>query len=169
MTKYVAASCGPFCLIRWFIIRSVPWSLGNSWNWWFNLLFQFEIRRCLGGSSAKKSTDFIGHPDIGPMLAFSDHGLLMIWVRSRRCGCLVTWFCYHLIAKPGNKTAAPSWLDPYDVRWFQMNSMAVILMPNHVAASHSRHLEPIPSLVLLGLLPVPWPLARAQPWAACPP
>ena len=37
----------------------------------------------------------------------------MTWVRSRRCGCLVTWFCYHLIAKPGNKTAAPSWPDPY--------------------------------------------------------
>ena len=30
-----------------------------------------------------------------------------IWVRSRRCGCLVTWFCYQLIAKPGNET------DPY--------------------------------------------------------
>ena len=29
------------------------------------------------------------------------------------CGCLVTWFCYHLIAKPGNKTAAPLWPDPY--------------------------------------------------------
>ena len=37
----------------------------------------------------------------------------LIWVRSRRWGCLVTWFCYHLIAKPGNKTAAPSWPDPY--------------------------------------------------------
>ena len=36
-----------------------------------------------------------------------------IWVRSRRSGCLVNWFCYHLIAKPGNKTAAPSWPDPY--------------------------------------------------------
>ena len=35
------------------------------------------------------------------------------WVRSRRCSCLVTWFCYQLIAKPGNKTAAPSWPDPY--------------------------------------------------------
>ena len=34
-------------------------------------------------------------------------------VRSRRCGCLVTWFCYQLIAKLGNKTAAPSWPDPY--------------------------------------------------------
>ena len=29
-----------------------------------------------------------------------------------RCGCLVTWFCYQMIAKPGNKTAAPSWPDP---------------------------------------------------------
>ena len=27
--------------------------------------------------------------------------------------CLVTWFCYHLIAKPGNKTGAPSWPDQY--------------------------------------------------------
>ena len=32
-----------------------------------------------------------------------------IWVRSRNCGCLVTWFCYQLIAKPGNKTAAALW------------------------------------------------------------
>ena len=36
-----------------------------------------------------------------------------IWVRSRRCGCLVTLFCYQLIATPGNKTAAPSWPDPF--------------------------------------------------------
>ena len=34
------------------------------------------------------------------------------WVRTRNCGCLVTWFCYHLIAKPGNKTDAVSWPDP---------------------------------------------------------
>ena len=37
-----------------------------------------------------------------------------IWVRSRKCGCLVTWFCYQLIAKPGNKTAAVSWPHPYE-------------------------------------------------------
>ena len=36
-----------------------------------------------------------------------------IWIRPRRCSCLVTWFCYQLIAKPGNKTAAPSWPDSY--------------------------------------------------------
>ena len=39
----------------------------------------------------------------------------VIWVRSRKCGCLVTWFCYHLMAKPRNKTAAPSWRDPCSV------------------------------------------------------
>ena len=33
------------------------------------------------------------------------------WVRSWNCGCLVTWFCCQLIAKPGNKTATVSW--PY--------------------------------------------------------
>ena len=31
------------------------------------------------------------------------------WVRSWNCGCFVTWFCYQLIAKPGNKTAAVPW------------------------------------------------------------
>ena len=35
-----------------------------------------------------------------------------MWVGSLRWGCLVTWFCYQLIAKPGNKTAAPLWPDP---------------------------------------------------------
>ena len=38
---------------------------------------------------------------------------MCIWVKSRNCGCLVTWFCYQLIAKPGNKTALVSWPDPY--------------------------------------------------------
>ena len=35
-----------------------------------------------------------------------------IWVRSWRCRCFVTWFCYHLIAKPGNKTTTLSWPNP---------------------------------------------------------
>ena len=38
---------------------------------------------------------------------------ITIWVRSRNCSCLVTWFCYQLIAKPGDKTATVSWPDPY--------------------------------------------------------
>ena len=46
-----------------------------------------------------------------------------LWVRSRNCGCLVTWFCYQLIAKPGNKTATVSWPDPYYLRWTVNKSM----------------------------------------------
>ena len=38
---------------------------------------------------------------------------ICIWVRSQRRACLVTWFCYHMRAKPGNKTVPPSWPDPY--------------------------------------------------------
>ena len=45
--------------------------------------------------------------------------LLMKWAPGQqqmgqvtKCGCLVTWFCYQLIAKPGNKTATVSWSDP---------------------------------------------------------
>ena len=41
--------------------------------------------------------------------------VMFLSVRSRNCGCLVTRFCYQLIAKPGNKTAAVSWPDPYDM------------------------------------------------------
>ena len=46
-----------------------------------------------------------------------------IWVGSWRCACLVTWFCYHLIAKTGNETGATSWPDPYE------NSHQLITMP----------------------------------------
>ena len=49
----------------------------------------------------------------GFTFAWDNFLFMYIWVRSRNCGCLVTWFCYQLIAKPGNKTAAVSWPDPY--------------------------------------------------------
>ena len=51
-----------------------------------------------------------------------------IWVRSRNCGCLVTWFCYQLIAKPGNKTATFPWPDPYLVVW-QATWLTISLCP----------------------------------------
>ena len=35
---------------------------------------------------------------------------------SWRCSCFVTWFCYLLIAKSGNKTAAPPWPEPLYIR-----------------------------------------------------
>ena len=40
--------------------------------------------------------------------------VLTIWVRSWNCSCLVTWFCYQLITKPGNKTATVPW--PYSYK-----------------------------------------------------
>ena len=45
-----------------------------------------------------------------------------IWLRSRNCGCLVTWFCYQLIAKPGNKTAAVSWPAPSYLSWSKVST-----------------------------------------------
>ena len=60
------------------------------------------------GSSDSRSTAL----DINHWNKFRNYNWI-IWVRSRNCGCLVTWFCYQLIAKPGNKTAAVSWPDPY--------------------------------------------------------
>ena len=45
-----------------------------------------------------------------------------IWVSSWRCACLVTWFCYQMIAKPGNNTGPPSsWPDPYGVSFLSSN------------------------------------------------
>ena len=36
---------------------------------------------------------------------FESSKITCIWVRSRNCGCLVTWFCYQSITKPDNGTA----------------------------------------------------------------
>ena len=57
------------------------------------------------------------------LMVCSKHwGLIIIylWVRSRKWGCLVTWFCYQLIAKPGtsNKTATVLLPDPYNGQFF---------------------------------------------------
>ena len=50
----------------------------------------------------------VNSPHKGPVTRkmFTFDGVIM------SCGCLVTWFCYQLIAKPGNKTATVSWPDP---------------------------------------------------------
>ena len=54
------------------------------------------------------------------MCAYTGHAIkehqniqVRIWVRWWRWACLVTWFCCHLIAKPGKKTGAPLPPDPY--------------------------------------------------------
>ena len=61
------------------------------------------------------------------------------WVKSCRCGCLVTWFCYQLIAKPGNKTAALSWPDPYcneplDLSTAQADGSTLYMVPQYPKA-----------------------------------
>ena len=43
-------------------------------------------------------------------------------VGSWRCDCHVTWFCYQLIAKPGNKTVASPWPDPWHMYCSRMAS-----------------------------------------------
>ena len=73
-------------------------------------------------------------------------------VRSWRCGCLATWFCYQLIAKPGNKTAAP----PY----FPTHIFQVIKGPSSLQSSLSSqwraddgHSSFIEAMILAGALP----------------
>ena len=46
-----------------------------------------------------------------------------IWVRSRRCTCLVTCFCYQMITKPGHKTDVLLWPDPSVIQKFVKTSI----------------------------------------------
>ena len=63
---------------------------------------------------------------------YSEVSLLKcIWVRSWNCGCFVTWFCYQLIAKPGNKTARVSWPYPYP---FYLQEILTILQRKQQAS-----------------------------------
>ena len=66
-----------------------------------------------------------------------------IWVRSRNCGCLVTWFCYQLKAEPGNKTATVSWPDPYIIWHPWTESSLVQTMSCHIVA------KPLPDPLLI--------------------
>ena len=66
--------------------------------------------------------------DIQYMVMFMqrDTSAKHIWVRSWRCACHVTWFCYQMIAKPGNKTGPPSRPDPYQQAHEMCNSLTDI-------------------------------------------
>ena len=66
---------------------------------------------------------------VGIMTALDFNGMYYCnrtWVRSRNFGCLVTWFCYQLIAKPGNKTAAVPWPDLYIYTSFSLMTIAFL-------------------------------------------
>ena len=56
-----------------------------------------------------KSCHCVGLLVMKVLMGICRMNLKFIWVRSRRCCCLVTWICCHLIAKTSNKTASPSW------------------------------------------------------------
>ena len=53
---------------------------------------------------------------------------MSIWARSWNCGCLVAWFCYQFIAKPGNKTAAVPWPDPYEIHLYRLKSCSRVVV-----------------------------------------
>ena len=55
------------------------------------------------------------------MFPFDD--VIMMWVGSWRYGCPVAWFCYQLIAKPGNQTAITPWPDPYQLVKLRMDAI----------------------------------------------
>ena len=74
------------------------------------LFFTDDLHDTLSWVPASDKPHTFQHTCIWIHIGTNDHS---IWVRSRNCGCLVTWFCYQLIAKPGNKTATVSWPDPY--------------------------------------------------------
>ena len=91
---------------KWNTLENPHW-MSSAWSglplnrYWNDYIYQFEAKT---------------HNILGISWPFSSHfgvSQIMIWVRSGRCSCLVTWFCYHMIAKPGNKTATPLWPDPY--------------------------------------------------------
>ena len=79
---------------RWTSVLSAPETvLHSTWTSWLTR-HRKRITHCITKCSV-----------LNKMIGIS--------VMSRKYDCLVTWFCYHLIAKPGNKAAAPSWPDPY--------------------------------------------------------
>ena len=83
-----------------------------------------------------------------------------IWFRSRNYDCLVTWFCYQLTAKPGNKTATVSWPDPYIITDARSSWLANIGFNSHASTTnqigkvyiallfHSRDLRIAPKICL---------------------
>ena len=57
-----------------------------------------------------------------------------------RCGRLATWFCYHLIVKLGNKTAAHPWPDPYVIMFVHvMWDVSDCLLCNNWLYGHGRN------------------------------
>ena len=114
LLEWVGASCE----IRYFSTYAIlivciayHWHRRNVWptNWVTNKSYFSTISTTIVKLpwNQKQSWKVIGHIKF-PSCA------RCVSVRSRRSDCLVIWFCYHLIAKLANKTAAPPWPDPFE-------------------------------------------------------
>ena len=65
-----------------------------SYCWWEIITHPcHRLRNCL---------DYLGKEKKSQLHAYNSS--------TRRCACLLTWFCYQMIAKPGNKAGPLSWL-----------------------------------------------------------
>ena len=56
-----------------------------------------------------------------PAYVLWDIFCITIKIQLQRCACLVTWFCYQMIAKKGNKIGTPSWPDSYELQPIKFN------------------------------------------------
>ena len=81
-------------------ISSSKIGFGQCWPDVWTFLFWFWVNKTSQGQHIRSVAFFVSN---------------MISVRSRRWACLVTWFCYHLIAKPGNKIGTLSWPNRYQI------------------------------------------------------
>ena len=115
--------------IHVFSSMKMPLKLSSVKFWPYRLSLNV-VRSVVWGPHVHTSTCFPM-----PMLSIKEEGSVLrlmyiyIWVRSRNCGCLVTWFCYQLIAKPGNKTAAVPWPDPY----IYVTNVGCVIKPSQVS------------------------------------
>ena len=89
------------------------WRDFRRWLHWRLPFWQYPVQPA--AEAASEQTRFRSVINLWAFDEFAhiDNWIVYTWVRSRNCGCLVTWFCYQLIAKPGNKTATVSWPDPH--------------------------------------------------------
>ena len=77
-----------------------------------------------------------------PIVEITQHYEYHIRVRSQNCSCLVRWFCYQLIAKPGNKTASVPW--PHLYSYWKFSTQA----RQNLTLSHLLTLRPCLDIVL---------------------
>ena len=72
------------------------------------------------------------HMKLGTSIVYALPEMLKrTWLGSWRCSCLVIWFCYLLIAKPGNKIACTFMTQP--VHWFHTGCVQWIFSTQNFA------------------------------------